>query len=285
MKPKPNVFIKRILPKIKSYELRLHEKPFVSVIITTRNSERTLNKCLKSIVNQSYKNIELIVVDNNSTDNTKRIAQKYTKLLFNKGPERSAQRNYGAKKAKGKYLIIHDSDIYFDKNSIKQCVKLADKTGCKAIILPEKSVGKGYWAKVKAFERTLYVGNDLIEAARFFDKKTFLKLGGYDESLTGPEDWDLSIRFREANFDILRIKTYLIHDEGKVSFLGSSKKKKYYSKSFDKYRKKHPDWYKEQMTFFKRFNKKNLFKNLINHPILTISMLLMKGIEWFYVKN
>ena len=81
------------------------DNPLVSVIITTKNSSRTLETCLKSIKDQTYKNIELIVIDNNSIDNTKEIAKKYTNKVFNYGPERSAQRNFGAKQAKGEYLL------------------------------------------------------------------------------------------------------------------------------------------------------------------------------------
>ena len=76
----------------------------ISVIITTKNSSRTIKRCLKSIKNQSYENIELIVVDNNSIDNTKEIAYKFTNKVFNFSPERSAQRNFGSKKANGKSL-------------------------------------------------------------------------------------------------------------------------------------------------------------------------------------
>ncbi len=59
------------------------ENPLVSVIIPTYNSSRTLEKCLESIKNQTYKNVEIIVVDNNSTDNTKEIAKKYTGKAYN----------------------------------------------------------------------------------------------------------------------------------------------------------------------------------------------------------
>jgi len=58
--------------------------PLVSIIIPTYNSARTLEQCLISIVAQDYKDIEIIVVDNNSTDTTKEIAQKYTQNVFNK---------------------------------------------------------------------------------------------------------------------------------------------------------------------------------------------------------
>ena len=61
----------------------------VSVIVPTKNSERTLAKCLDSIRNQTYKSIEIIVVDNNSIDSTKEIAKRFTKKVYNKGPERS----------------------------------------------------------------------------------------------------------------------------------------------------------------------------------------------------
>ena len=59
------------------------ENPLVSVIIPTYNSSRTLEKCLESIKNQTYKNIEIIVVDNNSTDNTKEIAKKFADKAIN----------------------------------------------------------------------------------------------------------------------------------------------------------------------------------------------------------
>ena len=73
--------------------------PLVSVIITTRNSQRTLQACLLSVKKQTYRKIEIIVVDNHSKDNTQKIAEKYAHSVYIKGPERSTQRNWGAKKA------------------------------------------------------------------------------------------------------------------------------------------------------------------------------------------
>ncbi len=81
----------------------MKDLPLVSVIVTTKNEERNIENCLKSIRNQTYKNIEIIVVDNNSDDRTKEIAKKYTAQVFNHGPERSAQRNLGAERAESKY--------------------------------------------------------------------------------------------------------------------------------------------------------------------------------------
>lgn len=261
-------------------------QPLVSVIIPTRNSARTLDKCLKSIQDQTYPNIEIILVDNNSTDNTKEIAKKYTNKVYNKGPERSAQRNYGAKKAKGEYLLIHDSDIYFHPDSVQECVDLVIEQQADAVILPEKSIGEGYWTKVKAFERSFYEGNDLIEAVRFFSKEAYNDLGGYDENMYAGEDWDLTIRFRKNNYKIMRATNYLLHDEGKLDLFGSTEKKKYYAKNLFKYYvKKNPDIFKQQMSFFKRFPASKLLIKGIRHPILLPSMILMKGLELYNSKN
>ena len=66
----------------------------VSIVITTRNSAQTLCTLLKSIKGQSYKSIEIIVVDNDSTDKTKEIAYRYTRKVYDKGPERFAPKKH-----------------------------------------------------------------------------------------------------------------------------------------------------------------------------------------------
>ena len=241
---------------------------------------------MKSIKSQSYKNIELIVVDRDSTDETKNIAKKYTDKVFNQGPERSAQRNFGARQARGEFLLIHDSDVYFNIDSVKECVELSEKEGSDAVILPEKSVGIGFWAKVKAFERSFYVGSDLIEAARFFRKNTFLSIGGYDENLYAGEDWDLAIRFRENGCKIARASIFIEHDEGKMDLLGSSKKKKYYSTNFyEIYAKKHPEEFKKQMSPLYRFPINRVIRKGLRHPILLSCMIVMKGLEYINSKK
>jgi glycosyltransferase involved in cell wall biosynthesis len=74
-------------------------KPLVSVIIPTKNSSKTLTRCLDSLKNQVYKNTEIIIVDNYSTDNTLEIAKLYTNNVYSFSPERSSQINYGVRKS------------------------------------------------------------------------------------------------------------------------------------------------------------------------------------------
>lgn len=258
----------------------------VSAIITTKNSSRTLERCLQSLTRQTYTPIEIIVVDNNSTDATLDIANKYAHKVYTYGPERSAQRNYGAKQADGEYLLIHDSDIYFHPNSVQECVDLLTLSEYDAAILPERSIGEGYWAKVKAYERSYYMGNPDIEAARFFRADVYNSLHGYDESLTGPEDWELTIRLRRNGHKIGRTQSFLQHDEGRINLLGSSRKKKYYSTDmYEKYARRYPKEFQRQMSFTNRFPIPKLALNTVLHPILTPSMLLMKGLEYYNAKK
>src|SRR5579864_2007469 len=110
--------------------------PLVTAIITTKNEESRIENCLKSISNQTYKPVEIIVVDNNSTDRTKEIAKKHTGKIYDKGPERSAQRNYGSKMAKGKFLLFLDADMQLQPGIIKECVNICDFQHCAGVIIP-----------------------------------------------------------------------------------------------------------------------------------------------------
>jgi glycosyltransferase involved in cell wall biosynthesis len=131
----------------------------ISVIVPTKNSSRTLEVCLKSIINQSYKDVELIVIDNSSRDRTLEIAQKYTDKVLQMGPERSAQRNYGVANSTGEYVLVIDSDMELTPDVLKQCVeKLNNKLSVHALIVSEESVGTGFWAQCKRLERSFYVG-------------------------------------------------------------------------------------------------------------------------------
>lgn len=257
--------------------------PLVSVIVTTYNNTMTLDACLQSITQQSYQPIELIVVDNNSTDDTKDIARRYTSHVFNKSPERSTQRNFGVRKATGKYVAIIDSDMELSKHVVRDCVQKAEQEAAiGGIIIPEESFGKGFWAQCKKLERSFYVGIDWIEAARFFDRTLYLELGGYNESLVSGEDWDLSQRVG-WQAGLARIDSFIFHNEGKLKLSRTLKKKYYYAQKFTKYVQANKDTVavKSQtgpLTRYKLFfsHPGKLFRN----PIRGAGMLFMKTCEF-----
>src|SRR5689334_8479224 len=150
------------------WRYNMTKQPKVSVIVPTYNSSATLIACLDSIKNQSYSgDIELIVVDNNSTDETKAIAKKYTDQVFNKGPERSAQVNYGVEKAGGEYVYKVDSDFILDEDVITQCVEEVSR-GFDAIVVHNSPDVRVSWiARIRKFEVDMYKYDLVHSSARF----------------------------------------------------------------------------------------------------------------------
>jgi glycosyltransferase involved in cell wall biosynthesis len=174
-------------------------------------------------------------VDNNSNDNTKEIAREFTSLVFNKGPERSAQRNFGVSKATGEYVMIIDSDMELGKRVVEQCVeKFATDRSIVGLVIPEESFGKGFWAKCKQLERSYYVGVPWMEAARAFRRKIYQRTGGYNESMVSGEDWDLSQRVAELG-TLGRIDEFIHHNEGHLKLKRTLQKKYYYAQKFAAY--------------------------------------------------
>lgn len=255
-------------------------KKLISIIITTKNEEVVLKDLLTSIFKQSYKNFEIILVDNFSTDKTVKIAEKYTKKIFTKGPERSTQRNFGVKKARGEYVLIVDADMVLTRNVLRSSLKvITSSPKLEALVIPEKSFGDGYWAKCKAFERQFYLGDKNIEAARFFKKRIFEKFGGYDTKITGPEDWDLPLRMKKAGVTIGRISEFILHNERKFSPWRSAKKKFYYALHSKEYLNRHPEMILTQGNlFFRPQFYKNLNKLLENPPV-TLGFLFTRFLE------
>lgn len=264
----------------------MKDKILVSVIITTKNEERNITNCLKSIHDQSYKNIEIIVVDNNSSDNTVELAKKFTADIFNKGPERSTQRNFGASKARGEYLIFLDCDMILRKNIVGDCVKkISSNPLLKAVTIPEESIGEGYWAQCKRLERSFYFGVDWIEAPRFFTLQVFKEFGGYDTKNTGTEDYDLPqrVKYKYGKESVGRIGTPLKHNEGKLSLTRTVQKKYYYSKKLGVYasKKENSNLFKQQSNLLGRY--KIFFSRpdlLVKNPKYTVGLFIMKTSEF-----
>lgn len=255
--------------------------PTVSVVITTKNEEKNIENCLRSIKGQTFANIELIVVDNFSEDRTVEIAKKYTTKVYFKGPERSSQRNYGAQVANGEYLLYLDADMLLSPKVIDDCVEKCEVGGLDAIYVPERIVGEGFWIKVRDFERSFYTGT-VVDAVRFVRRDLFLRVDGFDESLVGPEDWDFDRRVRKIGRTGL-VDTPLYHNEGRFNMKRYLKKKSYYSNGIKNYVGKWGPSDKETMKqvgvwyrLMGVFVEKGKWKKLVRNPLLTIAMYCLR---------
>jgi glycosyltransferase involved in cell wall biosynthesis len=257
------------------------KNPLVSVIIPTKNSEETIGKCLESIKNQTYYNIEVIVVDGFSKDGTKKIAESHSLNVIQSNAARSKARNIGAGKARGRLVLFVDSDMELESSVVNECV-MKIKEGYDGIIIPEVSVGEGFWARCKALEKVCYIGDDTIEAARFFKKHVFDRVGGYDLELEAGEDWDLSHRVKRAGYNIRRATAFIKHNEGKLSLQKTILKKYRYGKTLRSYRTKNPEEAKQQSMLIRPAFLRN-WRALTRDPSLTLGMFLMKACEFFAI--
>lgn len=259
--------------------------PVITVTIATFDSERTIEKCLLSIKKQIYPNIDIVVVDSLYYDlakqeKCKKIIEKYARY-FQDGPERSIQRNRGIKEAKGQYILIIDQDMYLTPGVVEECYRRLISENYIALVIPEISIGEGFWTKCVALERyvSVFLEDGMNECCRFFKKKDALEIGGFDTTIVGVEDSDFHYRLKMKG-KIGKIKNFIYHDEGRTKFFSRVKKKYYYSIAFREYMKRYPNIAAKQFFPFKKAYVKH-WMLLVKHPTITIGIIILRSAEVF----
>ena len=188
------------------------EKIFISVIIPTYNRENVISNSVNSVSNQNFKNIEILVIDDGSKDNTQKEIEKLKDkrikfIKLNKTRGANFARNFGIKIAKGKYISFQDSDdiVYrFDKlkkqmenlkkyksdfDFCKICVHINEN---KTLFYPnEKLVNE--IKKVNLYDLLLSEGN-FISTQSILVKKIFIEKYLFDVNFPRWQDYDLILR-------------------------------------------------------------------------------------------
>ena len=263
----------------------------LSVVITTRNEETNIANCIHAF-DAVREDVEIIVVDNASTDATKRIAADLGATVLDKGPERSAQRNLGWRTATAGWVVVLDADMILPEVTIAEILAVAARPESApyqdgrvetparplAYWIPEIRTGSGIRVKARNFERSFYDGT-CIDALRLFHRSVLEKTGGYDENLiAGPEDWELDIRVLATGAKCAVLKNHLIHNEKQLTLKRMLEKKAYYTKSMATYQAKWKDHpaLKKQFGLYYRFLgvfvENGKWKKLVRHPILAFVM-------------
>lgn len=285
-----------------------------SIVLRTKNEIKNIDKFYKSTLHQTYKNYELIVIDNFSDDGTKEYCESKKIQIFQKGPERIAQGNYGMlEKAKGDVIGYFDADMILSPNLLLSAKKTFEESDQDVVALhiPEIILGSSFWCKIRRFERSFYT-NTLIDAARFIRRKELHEVGGFDEKnfqTASAEDWDLDKRLKslgkikllkeirtkksEWNKDLLKIidssleeeyksSSGFFHDERNFSLNWYLNKKKYYSKSINNYKSK---WGKNDLDikkqlgvkyrFFEVFFSNDKYIKVLKNPVKFILMYFL----------
>ncbi len=239
-------------------------KGLVSIVVPTCKNKpgmtNPVDRCLTMLALSTYKNIEIICVD--------------------EGKERSEQRNIGIKQAKGEYILYLDDDQYVSSKLLAECVELIKK--CDAIYIPEVIVTDDWFGKLRDWERQFYTGT-AVDCVRFF------KADGcptFDTSLRGPEDADFDHKIKGKKL----ISHNCLYHLDNVSVIDYLKKKSYYSESMGRYHDKWPtdkvlDWkWRCCGVFFER----GLWMRLLRRPHYAVAMfalIFLRGVIYLWKKR
>ena len=218
------------------------DKPLVSIIMPVYNYGKTLDRALISVFNQSYKNIEIIIIDDGSTDEFTRLKLKTlnlpnTKIIFQENGGPSKARNEGIKSSKGKYILPLDSDDLIHSMYVESCVNVIQENNKYSPIYCDtihEGQMRGIEKRPEWSENRLVQGPFIVNCS-MFSREAFDSIGGYDENLKGWEDYDMWLRMMQFGYVGKRIPEamfiYFHHEsEGTVSTLANKDTKSLHNK-------------------------------------------------------
>jgi glycosyltransferase involved in cell wall biosynthesis len=220
---------------------------YVSVVVPTYNSAKSLALCLEAVRGQKYPYKEVLVVDNYSEDETRRIAENFgAHVILHRGTQ-AAARNVGLAHSKGSYVLFLDSDQQLNGGVVENCVLICSTCGVEAVKIPEVFVGLNFWGKCSVLwkNRMMKAWGSQGGIPRFYERRTLLQLLAFNDKLRWWEDLELYQRFKLGGLrdawcrgrvihyenDSLQnmMRKYLSYGQSVVAFRGSSAKAPYAS--------------------------------------------------------
>lgn len=200
----------------------------VTIITICYNSQKTIKNTVESVLNQTYKNIEYIIVDGNSTDNTLDIIKEYEsdfgdRLILISEPDKGIYdaMNKGISKATGALIGIINSDDFYEHDAVQ---KIVDRyQGEKYCVLygMERILEKNQEKQVIIFSHNFLKERMIAHPSCFVTKETYLRFGMYDISHPSAADYDLMLRFYDSNM-ITFIPLYSIIANYRIGGMSSS---------------------------------------------------------------
>lgn len=256
--------------------------PKVSVIIPTYNRVKYISRAIDSVLNQTYDNIEVIVVDDNNENSSVRDEMTKVMSTYNnsviyikhkKNMNGACARNTGIKHASGDYITFLDDDDYYFKTRIEKLVNKIEKEKCDAIYSAALIVKN---SKIYSLKNAIMSGNLQLEVLKqqsffatgsnlFFTAKCLNELKGFDESFFRHQDLELMVRFFR-NYNICALDEILVvkNVDDRSNELGLDKSIKYRFYFLDRY--------KEDIS---KYNI-NIQKDIYRENIVRLILLILK---------
>ena len=254
------------------------QRPLVSVVVPVKDSIRTIDACLRSIRQQTWP-VELVVIDNFSTDGTWEVVQRWAHHAEQAGPERSAQRNLGIERAAGDWVLWIDADMELPPTIVERAMEAALGEPADGVFIPEVTVGDGYWTACRALERSCCTEEILVQSPRLV-RRTYLRdTGGFLEALSGTEDAELRSRMIADGCRLAWIPDLIVHDEGRMTLGFIWSKRYYYGRGLKRYRAAHPGALSGQAGSAVAAYRRNWWR-LVARPTVAAGVVVMRAGEF-----
>jgi len=289
----------------------------VSVIIPTYNRAKLLKRAIESVLNQTFQDFELIVVDDGSTDDTKEIVKSFNnqKIIYiyqeNFGGA-AGPKNVGIKMAQGKYIAILDSDDEWLPEKLQKQVTLFERSkneklgvvGCDIYIIEGKNKRQYRMPRHKDIFKRILVTDDLgTGSTMIYKKEVFEKVGLFDENLKSGQDREMRLRLAQHyNFDFVDefLVNYYYAQNGIASKgLNIEKREKDWQYIFEKYKnyyladkklysdKLRYDGTRYMMLGFRQKAQKSFMASIVKNPLNLKSYLYLFlslfGVFWYNI--
>ena len=191
----------------------------VSIIIPCFNQGEWIKEAVESAVNQTYKNVEIVIINDGSTDNSEDVihslCKKYPDIVFINEKENHGvvyARNKAIQMTSAEYILPLDADDKIAPSYVEKAVKILEENPNIGIVYSRARIFgiKNKEWKLAEFSREDILYKNCIFSSVLFRKRDFEKIGGYKEYMKdGWEDWDLWLSFIEAGFEVHRIDEVL----------------------------------------------------------------------------
>lgn len=249
----------------------------ISVIMATYNRASTIERAVKSVLNQTFKDFELVIIDDGSKDNTEVVVKAFndSRITYYKKENggQSSARNYGIKRVKGRYIMFLDDDDEFIDTALERSYKKIEETGLQWIYCTqylsirkteEVLVNRGKGIKGDVYKYLL--GGNFLGTGEIFAKEVFEKVGYFDETLKIYEDKEIRVRLAREGYKIDFLEGFIYkyyENESSVSSAYKDKNKRrarfYYAQKrmFDLHRdfiEKDKELYEYWMKIMRRIN-------------------------------
>ncbi len=184
---------------------RNNYNPLVSVLLPTYNGASTIGGCIESLLNQSYQNVEIIVIDDGSADETYAVVSKYPVKYYRIPHGGRAQAvNFGLRRARGEIVAVVEDDAVYLPNYLREVVKHFEDPLVGVVMGPHYVLDpKSFVEKCKDLERRVHFTDYVPYTGWVFRKNLLEKVGGFDESVASGDEVITSRRIASLGYKIV----------------------------------------------------------------------------------